>query len=78
LRLAGRGGGRGHDGRYECGTDDAGGWGGVRVAGSVKVFFSEEKKQKTFVHWYLRPPGQVCQSAKIFCFFVSKKKTSLT
>jgi hypothetical protein len=38
-----------------------------------KVFFSEEKKQKTFVHGHLRSPGHVRQSPKVFWFFFSKK-----
>ena len=38
-----------------------------------KVFFSEEKKQKTFVTWCTRQPRHVHQRAKVFWFFFSKK-----
>jgi hypothetical protein len=38
-----------------------------------KVFFSEEKKQKTFGLWRVRSPGQIRQSQKVFWFFFSKK-----
>jgi hypothetical protein len=38
-----------------------------------KDFFSEEKKQKTFVHGRIRSPGPTRQSAKVFWFFFSKK-----
>jgi hypothetical protein len=38
-----------------------------------EVFFSEEKKQKTFVRWGVRSPGHVRQRVKVFWFFFSKK-----
>jgi hypothetical protein len=38
-----------------------------------KVFFSEEKKQKTFVHWRVRSPASLRQSPKVFWFFSSEK-----
>jgi hypothetical protein len=38
-----------------------------------KVFFSEEKKQKTFVHWRVRSPASLRQSPKVFWFFFSEK-----
>jgi hypothetical protein len=38
-----------------------------------KVFFSEEKKQKTFDLWRGGSPDYVRQSAKVFWFFFSKK-----
>jgi hypothetical protein len=40
---------------------------------SRKVFFSEEKKQKTFVSLGARQPGHVRQGTKVFWFFFSKK-----
>jgi lysophospholipase L1-like esterase len=38
-----------------------------------KIFFSEEKKQKTFATLGTRWPGHVRQVAKVFWFFFSKK-----
>jgi vitamin B12 transporter len=38
-----------------------------------KVFFSEEKKQKTFDHWGVWSSGPTPQMAKVFWFFFSKK-----
>jgi hypothetical protein len=38
-----------------------------------KVFFSEEKKQKTFALWRGCSPGAARQSPKVFWFFFSKK-----
>jgi hypothetical protein len=38
-----------------------------------KAFFSEEKKQKTFIRWRVRSPGSTRQSPKVFWFFFSKK-----
>jgi hypothetical protein len=38
-----------------------------------EVFFSEEKKQKTFAHWRWCQPGHVRQVAKVFWSFFSKK-----
>jgi copper(I)-binding protein len=38
-----------------------------------RLFFSEEKKQKTFVHWRMRSPEPTRQSPKVFWFFFSKK-----
>jgi hypothetical protein len=38
-----------------------------------KVFFSEEKKQKTFIMGRLRSPGPSRQRPKVFWFFFSKK-----
>jgi hypothetical protein len=38
-----------------------------------KIFFSEEKKQKTFVRWQIRSPDPLRQSPKVFWFFFSKK-----
>jgi hypothetical protein len=43
------------------------------VARERKVFFSEEKKQKTFAPWRIRSPGPKRQSPKVFWFFFSKK-----
>jgi hypothetical protein len=41
-----------------------------------RLFFSEEKKQKTFVHWRMRSPEPARQSQKVFWFFFSKKNIS--
>jgi hypothetical protein len=41
-----------------------------------KVFFSEEKKQKTFIFWYPYPV-QLRQQTKVFWFFFSKKNCFL-
>jgi lysophospholipase L1-like esterase len=38
-----------------------------------KIFFSEEKKQKTFGLWSIRLPDPARQGAKVFWFFFSKK-----
>jgi hypothetical protein len=38
-----------------------------------KVFFSEEKKQKTFGPWRVRSPGPFRQSPKVLWFFFLKK-----
>jgi hypothetical protein len=38
-----------------------------------RLFFSEEKKQKTFVQWRAGSPGPVRQRPKVFWFFFSKK-----
>jgi short-subunit dehydrogenase len=38
-----------------------------------KVFFSDEKKQKTFVRWRVRSPGPTCQSPRVFWFFFLRK-----
>jgi hypothetical protein len=43
-----------------------------------KVFFSEEKKQKTFVRWRVGSPGPTRQSPKVFWFFFSKENCFLT
>jgi hypothetical protein len=45
----------------------------VRCNEERKVFFSEEKKQKTFVPWRVSSPGSQRQSPKVFWFFFSKK-----
>ncbi len=47
--------------------------------GSVeeRVFFSEEKNQKTFANWAEPTRISPVQVAKVFCFFFSKKKTFL-
>ena len=42
-----------------------------------KVFFSEEKKQKTFAIWRVRQPNRTHHIAKVFWFFFSKKNTFL-
>jgi hypothetical protein len=42
-----------------------------------RVFFSEEKKQKTFALWHVCPPGHVRQGSKVFWFFFSKKNILL-
>jgi hypothetical protein len=39
------------------------------------VFFSEEKKQKTFVTLGTRQPGHVREGTKVFWFFFSKKNS---
>jgi hypothetical protein len=41
-----------------------------------KVFFSEEKKQKTFAIWRVRQPNRTHHIAKVFWFFFSKKTLS--
>jgi hypothetical protein len=53
---------------------------GVKAAftGGVKkergqIFFSEEKKQKTFVHSGVRQPGHVCQVQTFFGSFFQKR-----
>jgi hypothetical protein len=50
------------------------------VAASTKkerMFFFEKKNQKTFGLWRARCDWQLCQLAKVFCFFFSKKKAFL-
>jgi hypothetical protein len=42
-----------------------------------KVFFSEEKKQKTFASWARWNAQLRANGAKVFCFFFSKKKSFL-
>jgi hypothetical protein len=44
-----------------------------RLAGR-KVFFSEEKKQKTFMVLSRDYPAAYAIGIKVFCFFFSKKK----
>jgi hypothetical protein len=38
-----------------------------------RIFFSEEKKQKTFIILGTRQPRHVRQESKVFWFFFSKK-----
>jgi hypothetical protein len=50
-----------------------------------RIFFSEEKKQKTFMSFAVRrsgtwpakstQPGPTTKDSKVFCFFSSEKKT---
>jgi hypothetical protein len=42
-----------------------------------KVFFSEEKKQKTFANWSRRNLQRRAQLAKVFWFFFSEKNKPL-
>ncbi len=48
------------------------------VAVGRKVFFSEEKKQKTFARAVADRAGGVRQVAKVFWFFFSKKNAFLS
>ncbi len=45
----------------------------VAVDKQEKVFFSEEKKQKTFVRLGVSSPGHAYRESKVFWFFFSKK-----
>jgi hypothetical protein len=59
----------------QSGADPA--WHGVgELRGGVRqVFFSEEKKQKTFDLWGGCSPDPTRQMAKVFWFFFSKKNS---
>jgi hypothetical protein len=56
----------------------------VRHRNGSKVFFSEEKRQKTFKYSVAsRYPAMACHHSptpkiKVFCFFSSEKKTLLS